>query len=73
MGEYSALCAGAAISFETTIILKLRGKSMQLAVSEGSGGMVAVLGSEIDKIQNLIKLNLVLMNVLLQTTIQMVK
>ena len=58
LGEYSALCAGAAISFETTIkLLKLRGKSMQSAVSEGSGGMVAVLGSEIDKIQNLIKLN----------------
>ncbi len=58
LGEYSALSAGAAISFETTIkLLKLRGKSMQSAVSEGSGGMVAVLGSEIDKIQNLIKLN----------------
>ena len=58
LGEYSALSAGAAISFDTTIkLLKLRGKSMQSAVSEGSGGMVAVLGSEIDKIQNLIKLN----------------
>ena len=58
LGEYSALSAAAAISFETTIkLLKLRGKSMQSAVSEGSGGMVAVLGSEIDKIQNIIKLN----------------
>ena len=59
LGEYSALSSCSAISFETTLkLLKLRGKSMQSAVPKGTGGMVAVLGVEIDIIKNLIENNL---------------
>ena len=41
------------INFEDTIrLLKLRGNAMQSAVPKGEGGMVAVLGSDILKIEN---------------------
>ena len=38
------------INFEQTIkFLKHRGKAMQNAVPKGEGGMIAVLGEEIEK------------------------
>ncbi len=56
LGEYSALCCYGALNFEDTLkILKSRGKSMQDAIPPNEGGMLAVLGSEIEKIENLIK------------------
>lgn len=47
LGEYSALCAAGAISFEDTVkIAHLRGKFMQEAVPEGQGAMAALLGGD---------------------------
>ena len=58
LGEYSALASAGALSFSDTIkILKIRGKAMQSSVSKGVGGMVAVLGSEVSVIENLINEN----------------
>ena len=58
MGEYSALTAAGSLSFSDTLkILKIRGKAMQSSVPKGVGGMVAVLGSEIETIENLINEN----------------
>ena len=58
LGEYSALASAGALSFSNTLkILKIRGKAMQNSVPKGVGGMVAVLGSEIEIIENLINEN----------------
>ena len=58
LGEYSALASAGALSFSDTLkILKIRGKAMQGSVPKGVGGMVAVLGSEIEKIENFINKN----------------
>jgi [acyl-carrier-protein] S-malonyltransferase len=58
LGEYSALASAGALSFSDTLkILKIRGKAMQNSVPKGVGGMVAVLGSEIEKIENFINEN----------------
>ena len=58
LGEYSALASAGALSFSDTLkILKIRGKAMQSSVPKGLGGMVAVLGSEIDIIENIINEN----------------
>ena len=52
LGEYSALAASEVISFEQTLkLLNIRGKAMQSAVPKGEGGMLAVLGAEIDNIK----------------------
>ena len=54
LGEYSALCCSDSLNFEETIkLLKNRGKAMQNAVPVGEGGMLAILGVEINKIKNL--------------------
>ena len=58
LGEYSALALAGALSFSDTLkILKIRGKAMQSAVPKGVGGMVAILGSEVGIIENMIKNN----------------
>jgi len=58
LGEYSALAAAGVLSFSDTLkILKIRGKAMQNSVPKGVGGMVAVLGSEIEIIENFINEN----------------
>jgi len=55
LGEYSALASAGSLSFSDTLkILKIRGRAMQSSVPKGVGGMVAVLGSEIEKIENII-------------------
>ena len=55
LGEYSALASAGVLSFSDTLkILKIRGKAMQNSVPKGVGGMVAVLGSEIEIIENFI-------------------
>ena len=42
LGEYTALACAESLSFADTLrLLKIRGKSMQDAVPEGEGGMVA--------------------------------
>ena len=58
LGEYSALTAAGSLSLASTLkILKIRGKAMQSSVPKGVGGMVAVLGSEIEKIEKIIQEN----------------
>ncbi|MDB9739271.1 ACP S-malonyltransferase [Candidatus Pelagibacter sp.] len=58
LGEYSALTSAGSLSFSDTLrILKIRGKAMQSSVPKGVGGMVAVLGSEIEIIENIINKN----------------
>ena len=58
LGEYSALASAGVLSFSDTLkILKIRGKAMQSSVPKGVGGMVAVLGSEIEVIENFINEN----------------
>jgi len=52
LGEYSALYAAGAISFEDGVrILNLRGKFMQEAVPIGAGAMMAVLGLSGEKVK----------------------
>jgi len=58
LGEYSALASAGVLSFSNTLkILKIRGKAMQNSVPNGVGGMVAVLGSEIETIEKIINEN----------------
>ena len=58
LGEYSALASAESLSFSDTLkILKIRGKAMQDSVPKGIGGMVAILGSEIEIIENIIGKN----------------
>ena len=58
LGEYSALASAGALSFSDTLkILKIRGKAMQSSVPKGVGGMVAVLGSRIKIIEDMIEEN----------------
>ena len=58
LGEYSALACSDVINFRETIrLLKIRGNAMQNAVPKNEGGMVAVLGENIDKVQEIIQKN----------------
>ena len=55
LGEYSALLCANALSFQDSLYLLFeRGKSMQEAVPIGKGGMLAILGSEIEEINKYI-------------------
>ena len=58
LGEYSALSCGGYLDFSETLkILRIRGEAMQNAVPKGQGGMVAVLGSTVEIIENILKEN----------------
>ena len=58
LGEYTALASAEGLSFSETLkILKIRGSAMQTAVPNGEGGMVAVIGSEINLIEDIINNN----------------
>ena len=58
LGEYSALCTANYLGFSDTIkLLKIRGDAMQNAVPKGEGNMLAVLGSKIEIIENLLNEN----------------
>ena len=55
LGEYSALVCSNSLTFKDALyLLYERGKAMQEAVPVGRGGMLAVLGSEIEEIKNYI-------------------
>ena len=55
LGEYSALSSAGYLNFSDTIkLLRKRGKAMQNAVPKGEGGMVAVLGTNVEKIENIL-------------------
>ena len=56
LGEYTALVCSNSLKIEDAIyLLQERGRAMQKAVPIGQGGMIAVLGSEIEKIDELLK------------------
>ncbi|PTU31921.1 ACP S-malonyltransferase [Stenotrophobium rhamnosiphilum] len=56
LGEYSALVAAGALDFADALkIVELRGQLMQAAVPQGTGGMVAVIGLDDDKVQEICK------------------
>jgi len=58
LGEYSALSASGSLDFESTIkLLKIRGKAMQSAVPKGQGGMLAVLGTDINNVVEILDKN----------------
>ncbi len=58
LGEYSALACSGSLSFEQTIkLLQNRGNFMRSAIAKGQGGMLAVLGSDIKKINEIINFN----------------
>ena len=55
LGEYSALSCANSLSFVETIqLLKKRGNAMQNAVPKGEGGMIAVLGSTTENIEEIL-------------------
>ena len=59
LGEYSALVCSESLKFEDALyLLYQRGKAMQDAVPVGLGSMIAVMGTEIDLIKELIKKNI---------------
>ena len=56
LGEYSALVCSGSLEFNDALFLLFeRGKSMQEAVPIGKGSMIAILGSKIDELNNLIR------------------
>ena len=56
LGEYSALVCAEALNFNDALfLLHERGKAMQNAVPVGDGSMIAVLGTKIEVINDLIK------------------
>ena len=58
LGEYSALACSNVINFNETIkLLKIRGNAMQNAIPKKQGGMVAVLGVDTSKIEEILKNN----------------
>jgi len=58
LGEYTAIACAEGLSFSDTLrILKIRGKAMQHAVPKGEGGMLAILGSSVEKIENILDEN----------------
>jgi len=58
LGEYTALASADVLSFSDTLkILKIRGNAMQSAVPKGEGGMLAILGSDLKKIEKIIEEN----------------
>lgn len=56
LGEYTALVAAGALTFKDAVrLVHLRGKYMQEAVPEGTGGMAAIIGMDFDKIEEICK------------------
>jgi len=54
MGEYSALCAAGAISFEDGLrLVRRRGEAMQAAADATEGTMVSLIGLDADKVRQL--------------------
>ena len=58
LGEYSAIACSGSISFDDCLkVLQTRGKAMQSALKDREGLMLAILGSEIKKIENILEIN----------------
>ena len=64
LGEYSALSCANYLNFSDTIkLLKIRGDAMQNAVPNGEGGMLAVLGSTVKILEQILKDNQNILNI----------
>jgi len=58
LGEYSALACAGYLNFTDALrILRLRGEAMQNSVPKGLGGMIAILGTTTENIENIINEN----------------
>ena len=58
LGEYSALACAGYLNFSDALkTLRLRGEAMQNSVPKGVGGMLAILGTTTENIENIIKEN----------------
>ena len=58
LGEYTALTCANAINFSDTLtLLSKRGKAMQEAVPDSKGGMLAILGSDLKVVEDLLNEN----------------
>ena len=58
LGEYSALSCAGCLNFSDTLkILRVRGDAMQNSVPKGQGGMIAVLGSKVETIEEILNDN----------------
>ena len=58
LGEYSAIACAEYLDFHDTIkILRIRGNAMQNSLPKGEGGMIAVLGTTVENIENILKEN----------------
>ena len=58
LGEYSALACAGYLNFPDALrILRLRGEAMQSSVPKGVGGMLAILGTTTENIENIINEN----------------
>ena len=58
LGEYSALSCAGYLDFNKTIeILRIRGEAMQDSVPKGEGGMLAILGRNVEDIEKILKDN----------------
>jgi [acyl-carrier-protein] S-malonyltransferase len=58
LGEYSALACAEYLNFSDALkTLRLRGEAMQNSVPKGVGGMLAILGTTTENIENIIKEN----------------
>lgn len=54
LGEYAALCAAGVLSFSDTMrLLRARGRAMQEAVPLGQGGMVALVGADLEQAEDI--------------------
>ena len=59
LGEYSALACAGYLNFSDALkTLRLRGEAMQNSVPKGVGGMLAILGTSTQNIENIIRENL---------------
>ena len=55
LGEYSALSCAGYLNFSNTLkILRIRGDAMQNSVPKGEGGMIAALGSSVERIEKIL-------------------
>lgn len=56
VGEYTALCAAGALTLESTVkLLKVRSEAMHEASLRCKGGMVALLGAELNEVEDILK------------------
>ncbi len=57
LGEYSALVCNSSLKFDNSVkLLKVRSKAMQESMPEGTGGMLALIGCSLEKVNKIIEM-----------------